>query len=158
MGRNYFVFKTQISFKIESDDIEIDPTSITNNLQLNPSRFHRKGDTFIGKNSGSICTHLHTVWTIDSEWTVLKEETVSHHIKYFKEIFLPKIDILRKYKEDERFDVSFWISIETDYAGIGLYMENKEIAFLNDLSNWVHFSFSTNDPSLIEGCSTKTKL
>jgi len=139
-----FIYKTQISFMIGSDDVEIDPISITEDLQLKPSRFHRKGDTYIGKNTGLIGTKARTVWAIDTDWTILEEETVSHHIEFLKKILLPKIDVLKKYKEDERFDVCFWIWIETENAGIGFCFQENELKFLNSISNWVHFSLNTN--------------
>ncbi len=144
MERDFFMYKTQISFGITTDDLSIEPLSITEELQLNPSRMHKKGDTFIGKHTGTMGTKPRTIWAIDSEWICLEEETVSHHIEYFKFILLPKTDILKKYKEDNRFEVGFWIWIETDNAGFGLDLDENEIAFLNDFSNRVHFSLLTN--------------
>jgi len=140
MERDYSVCKTRIGFKIASDDMEIDPASISDCLRLNPSRMHRKGDTWIGKRTGSVCTNARTVWAIDSEWTILEEETVSHHIEYFKSILLPKTDILKRYKEDDNYELSFWITIHTDDAGIGLDLNEDELSFLSDHSNRIHFS------------------
>jgi hypothetical protein len=144
MERDYFILKTKIGFAIVTDDLDVEPTSITSNLQLNPSRFHKKGDPFISKYSG-LQVRYRTVWEINSEWTVHEEETVSHHIEYFKELLLPKTDILKKYKEDNRFELSFWITIYTDNAGIGLDLNEDEMNFLNNFSNRVHFSMIAND-------------
>lgn len=140
MERDVALFKTQVSFTICSDDIYIDPASITDTLLLTPSRAHRKGDTWISKHSGSLCTHAHTVWSIESEWTTFEDDSVSHHIKYLKNLLLPKAEIVKRYKEDNRYDVSFWIWIETDDTGIGLELTDDELRFLNEFSNWVHFS------------------
>jgi len=140
MESDYFVFKTQVSFAIATDVSEIEPSSITEDLQLNPSRMTKKGDTWIGKRTGCIGMRPRTAWTLDSEWTVLEEETICHHIGYFKTILLPKFDILNRYKEDDRFDVFFLISIHTDDAGIWLDLSDDDLAFLNDFSNRIAIS------------------
>ena len=140
MERDYFIFKTQVSFGIFSDE-EVDPASISEELQLKPNRSCKKGDTYIGKKTGNIYgTSPRTVWAIDTEWTYHEEETISHHIEYFKSILLPKIDIIKKYKEDKCFDVNFWIFIDSECAGIGLDLKEEELKFFHSLSNWVHFS------------------
>ncbi len=139
MERDYYLFKTRIGFGITTDNIT-DPQSITNKLQLLPSRTKKIGDTWVSKRDGREFKETRMVWAIDSEWTVHEDETVSHHIEYFKKILSPKAELIQKYKEDSRFDVSFWIWIETDYAGIGLELTDDELKFLNEYSNWVHFS------------------
>ncbi|MDR3227681.1 MAG: hypothetical protein LBT56_08445, partial [Prevotellaceae bacterium] len=65
-------------------------------------------------------------------------------------ILLPKIDILKRYKEDSHFDLSFWIWIETDDAGIGLDLLEDEISFLNSIANRIHFSMISDSNLSIE--------
>ena len=142
MERDYFLFKTHISFGIKTDEIE--PDIITKELSVEPNRFFKKGDVFTSKFSPRIGHREWNIWAVDSEWTILKEETVNHHIEYFKKILLPKANILKKYKEDNRFEVSFWIWIETDNAGFGLDLDERDMTFLNDFSNRVHISLLTN--------------
>jgi hypothetical protein len=139
MEQGYDYVKTQIGFGIATDH-DIDPQSITDALQLTPSRTKKRGDIRISKHDGREFIEARTVWAIDSEWTVHEAETVSHHVEYFKKILTPKLEIIRKYKEDDRFDVSFWIWIETNDNGIGFYLNENELAFLNEYSNWIHFS------------------
>ncbi len=140
MERDYFLFKTQISFAIASDDATIDLTSISEKLQLTPTRLKKKGDTRVSKCDGRIFKEARNVWAIDSEWTVHEAETVSHHIEYFKKILSSKAEIIQGYKQDSRIDVSFWIWMQTDDAGIGIDLTDDELKFLNELSNWVHLS------------------
>jgi hypothetical protein len=143
MKRNNFVFKTHIDFGIKSDVIE--PDVITKELNISPSRFYKKGDVFTSKYSPRIGYRQWNIWTIDSKWTILEEETVSHHIEYLKSVLFPKINILKRYKEDKRFELSFWIWIETDNAGIGLDLLEDEISFMNSIANRIHFSLIIND-------------
>jgi hypothetical protein len=139
MKDGYPLTKTKISFSIVSDDLTIDPVSITETLQLMPSRFHRKGDTFTSKHSGSLCTNLRTVWAIDSEWMIHKDgnddETLSHNYEYLKEILLPKAEILKRYKIDDRYELGFWITIITEDAGFSLDLTQDELNFFNEFSN-----------------------
>jgi len=143
MRGDNFVFKTQISFGIKSDTIE--PDVITKELNIIPSdSSFKKGDTWESKHDGTKHVRNSNIWRIETELTVLEEETVSHHIEYLKSVFLTKMDILKRYKEDNRFEVIFWIWIETDNAGIGLDLSEEELIFLNDISNRVHFSIICN--------------
>jgi predicted ATP-dependent Lon-type protease len=146
MKKDYFIFKTQISFSVKTDVIE--PDEITKELGFEPNRFFKKGDIFTSKYSSRIGHKQWSLWTIDSAWTQLKEETVRHHIEYFKEILLPKVDILKRYKEDNRFELSFWISVKTDDAGFSLDLDESEMDFLNAFSNRVHFSLLTEESPL----------
>ncbi len=138
MERDNFIYKTHINFSIVSH--EIDPDSITKELNIVPERTFKKGEQTVSKHSGSIITNPHNLWSIGSKSSELEEETISHHIEYFKSIFLSKAEVLKKLKEDARFEVSFWVWIETDNAGIGLDLDEAEMSFLNSISNRVHFS------------------
>ena len=139
MRGDNFIFKTHISFGIKSDIVE--PDIITKELGIVPAdSSFKKGDTYIGKNTNRTYTRDTNIWRLETEWTYHEEETVSQHIEFLKKILLPKTDILIKYKEDERFDVSFWIWIDSECAGIGLYLTEDELKFLHSISNWVHFS------------------
>lgn len=138
MERDNFMYKTHINFSIVSH--EIDPDSITEVLNITPERAFKKGEQSVSKHSGSIITNPHNLWSIGSKSSELEEETISHHIEHFKSVFLSKMGVLKKYKEDTRFEVTLWIWIETDNAGIGFDLNETEIAFLNSISNRIHFS------------------
>jgi hypothetical protein len=148
MKRNAFLFETQINFAIASDDATIDPQSITELLQLSPNRVHKKGDTWTSKHSGSLCTKPRTVWAIDSESTIREDESISHHIEYFKSILLRKADILKKYKEDGRYELSFWVTIKTNYGGAGIDLAEEELNFFNEFSNRFVVSVSSGRDTL----------
>jgi len=143
MERDYFTYKTYCELAIVSD--EITPDFITETLKIVPYRSFRKGDQTVSKHSSSIITKSHNLWALRSEISELEEETVKHHIEYLKTILLPRIDALKKYKIDPRCEVSFWIWIETDNAGIGLDLGEKEFSFLNAISNRIHFSLLTKN-------------
>lgn len=141
MERDNFVYKTHCELAIVSN--EINPDFITKELNILPDRSFKKGEQSVSKYSGSIITKPHNLWAIKSKSTELEEETISHHIDYFKSTFLSKIEILKKFKEDTRFEITFCIWIETDNAGIGIDLNESEITFLNSISNRVHFSLLT---------------
>lgn len=135
------MYKTHCELAIVSN--EISPDFITKELQVVPGRSFKKGEQTVSKHSGSITTKPHNLWALKSKPSELDEETVSHHIEYFKSVFLQKIGLLKKYKKDPRFEVAFWIWIETDNAGIGFDLNEIELAFLNSICNRIHFSLLT---------------
>jgi len=141
VGRDYFIYKTYISFAIVSK--EVDPEIITSELNLAPKRSFKKGEQSVSRRSGSVITKLHGLWEIESNTTESEEETISHHLEYLKSILLPKIDILKRYKDDPRFELSFWVWVETDNAGIGFDMDANDFAFISQIANRVHFSIMT---------------
>ena len=141
MERDNFIYKTHCELAIVSH--EVSPNLITEELNIVPERTFKKGEQSVSKHSGSIITKPHNLWALKSKSSELEEENISHHIEYFKSAFLSKMGILKKYKEDTQFEVTFWIWIETDNAGIGLDLNEIEIAFLNSISNRVHFSLLT---------------
>jgi len=126
------------------------PASISEELGIDPSRSFKKGDETISKKSGAIITKPYNLWAFDSNPTDLREETISHHVNHLKSTFSVKIDALRKYKENPSFEVSLWVWIETDNAGIGLDLDNTEIDFINCITNKVHISFISNKEMNIE--------
>ena len=141
MKRDSFIYKIHCELAIVSNEIISD--FITTELNITPDRSFKKGDQVVSKHSGSIITKPHNLWAIRSMSSELEDETISHHIEYFMSVFLLKTDILKKYKNDNRFDVTFWIWIETDNAGIGLDLNEIELSFLNSISNRIHFSLLT---------------
>ena len=141
MEKDCPTFKTHIEFAITSHEIDLD--TISDELGMLPDRSFRKGDLVTSKHSPRVGREPYSLWALKSEPSELEEETIGHHIEFLKSILLPKIDILKRYKEDDRFSVSFWIWIETDDSGIGLELNESEMSFLNSISNWVHFSLLT---------------
>jgi len=138
MENNYFLYKTHIGFSIVSN--EVDPDIISKELNITPDRYYKKGDKSISKHSGSVIIKTHNLWSIESKPTIIKDETISHHVEYLKFILLPKVDVLTRYKNNSFLELSFWIWIETDNAGIGLDLNEAELGFLNSISNRIHFS------------------
>lgn len=138
MKKNSFKYRTHCELAIISNGISFD--LIAEELQVIPNRFYKKGEQTKSKHSGSVITKQHNLWAITSKITEIEEETISHHIEYFRSFLLTKLDILKKYKEDSRYEVIFWIWIETDNSGVGIDLNESEIAFLNSISNRVHFS------------------
>jgi hypothetical protein len=141
MERDNFIYKTHCELVIISD--EIDPDYISKELSVVPGRFFFKGEQTLSRHSGSLIIKPHNLWALTSLHTELEVETISHHIKYLQSVFLLKTDVLKKYKEDTRFEITIWVWIETDNAGIGFDLNEIEMSFLNSISNRVYFSLIT---------------
>ena len=141
MEKDCFTFKTHIEFVITSHQIDLD--TISEELGMLPDRSFRKGDLVTSKHSPRVGKEPFSLWALKSEPSELEEETIGHHIEFLKSILLPKIEILKRYKEDARFSVSFLIWIETDNPGIGIDLNETEAAFLNSISNGISFSLLT---------------
>ena len=126
-------FETHISFSIKTNDVE--PSIITKELGIWPDISFIKGDSYASNFSKTIGYREWNLWTIESPWTTLDEETVSHHIKYFKEILLPHAEILKRYKQNNNFELSFFIMIRSYDAGFFLNLPEEEMSFLNKYAN-----------------------
>lgn len=143
MHKENFIYNTYCQLGIISD--EITPENITRELDVIPKRSFIKGEKEVSKHSGSIIIKPHNLWAFESKKITLQIETISPHIAYFKSVFQSKIDYLKKYKENNLFEIFFGIYIETDNAGIGLDLNEDELTFINSISNRIHFSVVCND-------------
>jgi hypothetical protein len=136
-----FIYTTQCELAIVSD--EFDPDLITKELNIEPARSFKKGEQSISKHSGSIITKPHNLWALKSKSFKSEEETIKPHIDYLKSLLQPKLDVLKRYKRDSRFEVSIWIWVETNNSGMGLELDEDQLAFLGAISNRIHFSLIT---------------
>lgn len=141
MERDCFIYKARVSFGITSPDIDLD--TISGELGILPDWSFRKGDLVTSKHSPRVGKKPYSLWAIQSQLYESEDVTISHHIEYLKSILLPKIDVLKRYKEDARFTVDFRIWIETDNSAIGLDLGESELAFMNSVSNRISFSLLT---------------
>jgi|WetSurMetagenome_2_1015567.scaffolds.fasta_scaffold471864_1 hypothetical protein len=141
--KDIFLNKFYCEYIIISHDV--DPEFITNEIGIIPSRKYSKGEIFRTKSSGTIGNRLHNLWAVKSETVVTDKEEISSHIQYFKSLFSINIDTLRKYKSNEYFEITFWVWIETENAGVSIDLSDSEISFINEISNGIHFSIITNN-------------
>ncbi len=137
-----FLFKSYCELGITSQ--EVDPKTISKRLNLEPFSAYSKGETFFSKRTGFAAKRFQNLWVIRSETIVSEKEDLTPHISHFKSLLSNKLDILSEFKNDPLCDVSFWIWIETDNAGIGIDLSDVELSFVNSISNRIHFSVITN--------------
>jgi len=143
MKKDYFVNKLYCEFTIVSDEIE--PEEISHILGISPDRFFVKGETSLSRNSGSVIKKPHNLWSISSSAIISEEVNISSHLEHLKLKLIKKIKVLKRLKSDVKYELSFWVWLETDNSGIGLDISEQEMLFLTECSNRVHFSFITND-------------
>ncbi|MCK9208628.1 MAG: DUF4279 domain-containing protein [Salinivirgaceae bacterium] len=138
MDKDDFLIKSHCQLGITSQ--EIDPKTISKLLDIEPSSSYSKGEKFTSKRSGFVAKRFQNIWAIKSETLISEKEDISPHILYFKSLLENKMDVLSELKKDPLYDISFWIWIETDNAGIGIDLSNDELSFINSISNRIHIS------------------
>lgn len=141
MKENNFIYKGYCELAIISDVVS--PDVITEELNIFPERSFRKGAKSVSRYSGSTITRPHNLWALQSMPIETYEETIKPHLDYLKSMFQLKLEVLKKYKNDSRFEVSFWIWIQTDNSGIGFDLDEEHLDFLNAITNRIHFSLLT---------------
>jgi hypothetical protein len=141
MEEDYFKNKSHLEFAISSN--EIAPEIISKELNITPTRFFCIGDKTSSKHSPTVGVRTNNLWAIRSPDIISEKESITPHINFFKSILQSKIDILERYKKELRMELAFWIWIETEDAGYGFDLSDKEIAFLNSISNRLSISFIT---------------
>ena len=86
----------------------------------------------------------HNLWSLKSPFYESNEESISEHIKYFREILYTKMESIKSFKSNSDYQISFWVWIETDNSGVGFQLDEMEIKFINSISNEIRFSVLTN--------------
>jgi hypothetical protein len=142
MDNDLFVYKSYCELGISSDSVSAD--EITKKLGIIPFRQFNKGEEFTSKRTGRTNKRIQTVWAIRSEVIVSHDEDVSGHIDYIYALVKDKLDMLKEYKLDPAFTVVAVVWVETDNAGIGFQLREKDLSFLNGIVNRIQFSIITN--------------
>jgi len=141
MDTKNFIYKSYCELVIISN--EVSPETISEELDIPFSRGFRKGDQNVSKHSGSVTVKPHNLWALKSDGHESDEETISCHINFFKLILDGKLNILQRFKNDVRYDISFFVWIETDNSGIGLSLDEDQITFINSFSNEIRLILLT---------------
>lgn len=141
--------------KITSTDKDCN-FNVAEELQIKPTLSYKMGEIYYSKRGLPRLRSNH-LWLLMSDIKLCKkevsmgyskEERVKHTlINKLKKILIKKKKILRKYKEDTRFNSEFWICMHEDqgsdktyYNLITLDLRPSEIEFLTEIANRVHFS------------------
>jgi hypothetical protein len=120
------------------------PEIVSQLLGIVPHRTHTKGEMSVSRTSGSLITQPKNLWCVRTETIVSNQEGIKKHIQQLKSLLQSKIDLIANYKNQNRFEMIFWIWIETEDAGIGLELTGEELEFINKISHTVHVSLLTN--------------
>jgi len=129
-------------FAIISDRIL--PDQITEELGLTPDRCFKKGETSISRHSGSVIIKPYNLWAIHSIVEITESEGISTHIEHIKSRLDNKYEILSRYKNDKKYDLSFLVHIESEDTGVWIDLQSNEIEFINVISNRVSISVLCN--------------
>jgi len=143
MEQKYFSNKISIEFIIITHDT--DCHMITNELGIEPTRFFNKGDEFASKHSLRVGNKPYGLWAKQSESVISEEIDVSSHIKYFEKLLENKIEIIEKFKKHYQFETVFSIDIETEDAGIGIDLNDAELAFISKIASRYSCTFISKE-------------
>lgn len=133
-----FKYKIHCEWIIVSNNIS--PTDITEKLQIKPIRAYSKGEVFKSKKSGTEGKRNHNLWAIISDAALTEDEDISSHIQHFKNLLAKKSETISWIKTDPDNEISFWIWIEADKAGVGIDIPETDLEFINTTSNRLHVS------------------
>lgn len=142
MNRDYFINKFYCELVIVSK--EIDLNNITKVVNIEPYRAYSKRDSFKSKHLGITGKRFQNLWAIKSDTIISEDESITSHIFYFKVLLKDKMEAFYEFKNNPAYEVSFWIWVETDNAGIRFDLSSKDIDFINSISNRMPFSLITN--------------
>ncbi len=143
MERDYFLNRVSCEFAVITNDK--DCHMVTKELDIHPIRFFNKGDTYKSKHSGSLITRPYGLWAIQSDKIISEELDVSSHIRYFQELFRGKIITIEKLKNHHYFECVFTIAIETEDAGAGFDLNEKELYFIKQISSRYSCTFISKE-------------
>ena len=108
---------------------------VTKKLDLMPTRFFNKGDQVMSAHTSRTILRPHGLWAIRSSPVVDKELDLSFHIDYFKNLLGDKKEVINSLKHDYNFECVFAIEVETEDAGIGFDLSDRELLFIKDVSS-----------------------
>jgi len=131
MEQEYFLNKISSEFIVITHDA--DCHIITNELGIEPTRCFNKGDKFTSKHSSRVGYKPHGLWAIQSEPIIGEEIDVSSHIRYFQKLLENRIEVIKKLKS--QFQCVFTIDVETEDAGIGIDLNEAELAFITKIAS-----------------------
>jgi hypothetical protein len=142
MERDYFANMSYCELVITSDEVE--PSLITNKIKIEPTSSYSKGEIFTSLQTGKVNMRYQNLWSLKSDSIISEKEDLTSHLLYFEKLFKDKLDVISEIKKSAFFEVSFWIWIETEDAGIGLDLQSENLSFITQISSRVHITILTN--------------
>ena len=124
-------------FQIKTMDRPVD--IVTNALGIKPHRFFNKGDITIVKHTGSEISKQWGLWVISTKEYKNKLPTLSEHINVLIKLLKNKESEILNLKRQYGFEVSLWVTIETEYSVLAYDMSQIQLSFLNKLCDWIAF-------------------
>ena len=142
-NKDYHLNKVYCEITITATELSLQ--EITRDLGIEPHRSFEKGQLFKSDHSNSNIRRPHNLWAISSETEYTDLQDVQSHINYLNTLLKGKIEVLKRFKEDKRVDVTVWVWIETEDSGIGIDIMNDELSFLCGSINRIHISHISVD-------------
>ena len=148
MEKECFSSKSYCELIITSQ--EINPQTISEQLNITPSRSYVKGEAFSSKHSGTQGKRFQHLWALQSQVVLSEEESISGHIQFFRNTLKLKIPVLKLFKKSNQFEITFRIWIESENDEISTELLSPDVSFLNKISDSIIFSLFADISSVTE--------
>jgi len=104
---------------------ELDLNKISIELNLKPSRTHKRGD----KKGETIFKD--DMWLYESTNQIAESEALEKHLEHLHEVLMPKIELLKEYKING--SIKLYCSYMTNRDTTGIEVENQNLKLYNEL-------------------------
>jgi len=138
MKKKYFCNQSYFEFAIISKKITAE--EITKKLGIQPDRTFKKGDIVQSAYSTHIGKKRYHLWAISSPKINTNIENLDSHFLYLATILESAMEMLEYYKKATYCELSLWIWVETEAAGIGFDFTEEQLVFINKICNRCSFS------------------
>ena len=124
--------KVRCDFSIVSQTVL--PEHITQELEIEPDRSHKKGNYKI-EGRDTIYTRPSHLWEISSVKAIQDQDSVLTHIHYLRKKLESKLSILGRYKQDPRYESIVYIRNETEKGSTGVTLGEDDLALIRRICN-----------------------
>ena len=134
----------------------LNPTIITKDLSLQPTRAWTKGEKYRGKTKNIKTNKIEECWR-ERPWGIwgfntgekIKSKSIHEHVELLLNYFKAKKDILKKYLANkDHFSICISIIFNTKIEIGGFAFKNDILKELSELSHYIDFRFLLNKPNI----------
>jgi hypothetical protein len=115
---------------------------VTTELEITPTRSRQKGEKVFNEFSPHPAVAQYGIWEI-SKVTVGEEVNLKEHIIYFQNLLENKFEVIQKLRNKYEFEFVFYVLVTTEYGQAGFDLDEKELTFINKISNRFTYSCVT---------------
>ena len=115
--------KYSSAIRIGGQNLDLEKISIE--LNLTPSRTHKKGDK---KGNTEFKDDM---WLYETTDQISENDKLEEHLRHLNEVLMPKIELLKNYKLE--YNIQLYCSYMTNRDTTGIEVENQYLQLYNEL-------------------------